>query len=118
MERQAAGLRQSLAHLDGAIRVFDPGYRLETIRPKRQRHPCLFENGELVRAVLDALRTAQGPLSASAIAGAVIRAKGLPDDRPTRLLVERRVDRTVRRKGDVVERVALDGRAVAWRVRA
>jgi len=57
-------LALDIAHLDGAILLFDPTYALSDIRRKG---PSLnnpwFAHGEASRFVLDALREASGPMS-------------------------------------------------------
>jgi hypothetical protein len=59
----AAELREltaALTHLDATIKLFEPGYRA----PRGKR-------GELVRAILDALRDATEPMSTQEVADAV-----------------------------------------------
>jgi hypothetical protein len=68
---------EQLSHLDAVLRTLDPGYRSDTIPPKRLRQVKLFGNGELNRLIIDALRRAGGhPMSVPQIADAIIAAKG------------------------------------------
>lgn len=73
-------LRADLVHLDAAIRIMSPDTDPEAIRPKKpSRKGCdWFGRGELARMVLDVLREAQGPLSSTEIARAIMERKGLP----------------------------------------
>jgi hypothetical protein len=69
-----------LAHIDAAIRILDPDFRAETIRPKRPLRVKLFKHGELGRMILDTLRRASGTaLSNQEIAKAIADREGYGD---------------------------------------
>lgn len=76
-----ATLRQlitDLDHVDAAIRIFDPGFNIEGIKPKAPA--ALFAvsfRGEFVRLILDMMREAQGPVTTKEIALHVMRGRGL-----------------------------------------
>lgn len=77
MKSMLAYRKEQLAHLDATLKLLDPNCRVETIAPKRRRQVKLFRQGELGRAILDALRKAEGkPLHVAEITTAVIEAKG------------------------------------------
>jgi hypothetical protein len=117
-EKVLADSRQQLAHIDAAIRIFDPAYPLASIKSKAKRSPLAFNRGELIRDVLDMLRTTPAPMTVAELAAAYMQRKAMPAERGTRELVEGRVDKALRRKeGEVVERVVLGPRAVAWRLK-
>jgi hypothetical protein len=101
LEARTAQLRADLLHLDATIRLLDPSAAPEAILPKRivQRDDW-FGPGELPRLVLDALRIAEGPMPVRALAEAIMLKRGMPPgDRATLLVVEKRVDRYLRRQG-------------------
>lgn len=62
-------LRGNLAHLDATLALFDPAIRPSAIptRVKREK-PYAFKHGHFRRAILGVLRTADGPMTARAIA--------------------------------------------------
>ena len=69
-------LRQDLVHLDATIRLFDPSYDIAAGGPKRPPSGASpFVLGGLTRAIFDALRTAQKPLTIAAITLEVMAAK-------------------------------------------
>lgn len=75
-----AGLRQliiDLDNIDAAIRIFDPSYAIETIKPKAPVavHGVSFR-GEFVRLILDMMREAKGPVTTNEIALHVMRSRG------------------------------------------
>jgi hypothetical protein len=63
LESRLRHLRESLVHVDGALRLFDPDGNPTTIKPKRPyKRVKLFGQGKLNRMILDALRRAERPL--------------------------------------------------------
>lgn len=66
-----------LAHIDGAIKLFDPDYDPRMVKPTvvRERNPW-FEHGDVVRWALDALRIAAAPLSTRQIGEILIEKSG------------------------------------------
>ena len=76
-----ASLRQLIAdldHVDAAIRIFDPEFDIEGIRPRAPAalFPVSFR-GEFVRIILDMMREAKGPVTTKEIALHVMRGRGL-----------------------------------------
>ncbi len=64
-ERQLGQFRADLVHLDATLRLFAPELEPKAIPAKRIRQPDRwFEQGELPRRVLDAVRRAGGPCQA------------------------------------------------------
>jgi multidrug resistance efflux pump len=77
LERQVRQRQTKLRQLDTAICLFAPNLtraRREVTRFRRSAH---FVTGELSRRVQTALREAEGPITADAIAVQAIRDKGL-----------------------------------------
>ena len=78
LKRQAAMHEASIAMLDGTIRLFASADDPPTFDPAAIRTPeRRFSNGELSRAILDAMRKAGEPATASALGDAVMAAKGI-----------------------------------------
>lgn len=73
-ERRSA-LKEALATIDAALMLFAYEGDPADIKARRKRR-WMFKRGELQRAVMDALRAADGPLNNAEIAAQVIRAKG------------------------------------------
>src|SRR5579859_2790741 len=63
LESRLRHLRESLVHVDGTLRLFDPDGNPTTIRPKRPyKRVKLFGQGKLSRLILDTLRKSAQPL--------------------------------------------------------
>src|SRR4051812_47409915 len=117
-ERALDQLRADLAHLDGALRLLQPAYKLESIRPRRRqtKRERWFATGELGRLGLDGLRAAAEPLPTAEIARAVMRRRGMDsEDEAALLRVGNMLAGVLRRAGKLVEKVAIGPKAVGWR---
>ena len=78
--------------LDATLRLFDPGYQVEAIRPKAFRPPKDWANrGEMTRIVLSILRQAAEPLTTRDIALELLVSRALDksDKRLLRLMTKR-----------------------------
>jgi hypothetical protein len=118
-EATLSQLRADLLHIDAAIRILDPSYKTDAIRPKKKRKGAdWFGNGELLRLILETLRKAGEPLTSKEVALAVMERKGFDTtDETTVRLVEKRVFAGLhRRQGKLVQRVEYGPRSVGWRV--
>ena len=73
LKKQISRHQKELANLDATIALFEPSYKIGSIKPKRpNRRSKLFKLGELGRLCIDALRRAEGnPLSTREIVAAV-----------------------------------------------
>lgn len=78
LKKQIARHNKELASLDATIGLFDPSYRVGSIKPRNARKRSkLFKLGELGRLIMDALRRAEGrPLATKEIVAAVTAAIG------------------------------------------
>ena len=62
-------MESDVGHVDGAIKLFAPDYKLESIRPKATgRGQRWFRQGECQRLVLESFGDAPQPLSAARLA--------------------------------------------------
>src|SRR5215208_5845642 len=74
---QLGGLLSALDHLDATIRIFNPDIDLADL-PERPVPPALSgARGDLQRFLLDALRTANGPLDTFQLAERVMQMRAL-----------------------------------------
>jgi hypothetical protein len=72
LKKQISKHMKELASLDATISLFDPTYRVGSIRPKRtHKRANLFKLGELGRLCIDALRRAEGPQDTGQVVAAV-----------------------------------------------
>jgi hypothetical protein len=78
LERQLAGYRASLMHVDATMRLFDPQLRPEDIRPRQQRtRGAWFRPGECLRLIYDVLREAPEPVTTRELAARIMAAKSI-----------------------------------------
>lgn len=100
IERAQNQLRQMIAdleHLDKTLLMFDPGHKIEGIKPKQFRAPSEWsKRGEMKRRVLEVLRDATQPLTSRDIALALIAERGLEQDEETLRTMSRRCAETLR----------------------
>ncbi len=74
-------LVEDLNSLDQTIAMFDPSYKVGSIRPIRpNRRVHLFRMGQLGRIILSAMRTAKGPMLTAEVITAVCLATGEGQD--------------------------------------
>jgi hypothetical protein len=112
-EKRIVELRADISSLDRTIRVFDPTSEPHTIRPiLRRKKPTLIPRGQCSRAVLDMLRSADGPMTAREIA-TQLAARYQMDT--SNALVAKVRNTLARQKGLASE---TRGDAKAWRVEA
>ena len=78
LKKQITKHHKELASLDATITLFDPSYRIGSIKPiRKQQRSKLFKHGALGRLCIDALRRAEGtPLSTHDVDAAVATAIG------------------------------------------
>ena len=78
LKRQITKHHKELASLDATILLFEPAYKIGSIKPiRKQQRSKLFKLGELGRLIIDALRRADGvPMATCDIVAAVSVAIG------------------------------------------
>jgi hypothetical protein len=118
LETKARQARADLAHIDAALRLFDPAIDLAAIRGKSQtkgRCPW-FKAGDLSRFCREVLRDATESLSAETMVRQIMDRHGMdPEDHHQRSAIILRTLQTLHRmakRGDVV-RVGR-GNGVLW----
>jgi hypothetical protein len=117
LEQQIVEYRAGLAHLEGAMRLFDPSILPETVHAgRRTAQRMWFHSGEARRLIHDVLREAPHPMATRDIAERVMVEKGIvvADDH-SRVLIQKTIHASLSRAKETVERVTADG-VVRWRV--
>ncbi len=121
IERTHEQLRQmilALENLDATLLMFDPGYRVESIKPKAFRPPKDWSNrGQMTRICLSVLRQASEPLTARDIAVQLLIERALDrDDQRLLRLMTKRVGVALRgqREKGVVRAEQGPGQYVLW----
>ena len=78
LRKQIAKHTKELASIDATIRVFDPFYKIGSIKPRYPRKRSkLFKQGQLGLHIIDALRRTEGaPLTTHEVITAVLAAIG------------------------------------------
>lgn len=115
-----AKLRQmvlDLERLDATLLMFDPEYRIETIKPKAFRPPEDWsKRGEMTRIVLGILRQATEPLTSRDVALQLIAERALePTEKMTRLMTRRcGVAMRGQRDKGVTQSIEGPGMSVLW----
>lgn len=90
-------IHADLSSLDDVIKQFDPDYQLATIRPRYRKQVSPGEVASISRAVLDTLRRAGEPMTAKAVAQAIMTERGLNlTDRALVRSMAKRVDMALR----------------------
>jgi len=76
--KEMVRISEEVKMLDVTIKLFEPEYRIRSIKPKRyQKKNEFFKHGEAPRTILDILREADRPLSTNDIAKSVMPLKGI-----------------------------------------
>lgn len=77
LKNRLAWAESQLKHVDATIQIFEPGADPDSIPKKRTgKRVKLFRQGELGRAILDALRTADGPMRTYDVVSALLLSMG------------------------------------------
>lgn len=77
LKNKLAWAESQLKHVDATIGLFEPNLDPSAIPAKRPKKRIkLFRQGELGRLILDALRTADGPLRTQDVVTAIMLAQG------------------------------------------
>ena len=77
LKNKLAWAESQLKHVDATIGLFEPSLDPDSIPNKRPaKRIKLFRQGELGRLILDALRTADGPLRTQDVVSAIMLAQG------------------------------------------
>jgi hypothetical protein len=110
----------ALENLDATIRLFEPNYAIENIRPKPVPAAYKAFPGDMIRTVLSLLRESPGPVSTKAITLHVMAARSINTaDKQAFELFRGRVGamlRHHRKKGLIRSFVGDDGQFMLWEI--
>lgn len=116
-QKEIERLRQGLYQIDAAIRLFDPTYRIRSIKTKEYRqYSRIFKKGECYRLCLEALRRADDVLSTTLITEIIMHKKNVPQEQQSTITDS--VNNSLRfaeRRG-IVQRVGMDGVSIRWKI--
>ena len=109
-----------LEHLDRTLLMFDPEYRIESIKPRAFRPPEDWsKRGEMTRLILGIMRQASEPMSCRDVAVQLIIERALDKDDPKLIrLMTKRVGVALRGQRDkgAVKSNEGPGQFVLWRL--
>ena len=86
-QRDVKRLKRELWHLESAIRMFDAGYDMRSLIPKRTLFPVFRKRNEFFFAVMEIMRQAGVPLTADELTLMAFERRGMPN--PEKRLFER-----------------------------
>lgn len=90
LKNRLAWAESQLRHVDATLSLFDPKLDPDSLPTKRPgKRVKLFRQGELNRLILDALRTADGPMRTQDVVSAIMIALG--HEEPARTALQPRV---------------------------
>lgn len=78
-EEKADSLRNDMRHVEAVIKLIAPNYSLRPIAVRRRKPNPYFKRGTIFRSVLELLRTAPEPMTASEITSRLLAGKGVPE---------------------------------------
>jgi uncharacterized protein YigA (DUF484 family) len=79
-KKEITRLNDEVKTVDAVIKLFEPDYCTQAIKPKRyQKKNAFFKHGEAHRMILEVLRESDKPLSTNDIAKAVMVRTGIED---------------------------------------
>ena len=114
-QKEIERLRQSIYQIDAAIRIFDPGYRIRSIKTKEyRRYSRIFKKGECYRLCLDTLRRAGEVLSTTLITEIIMHKKSLPLDQQATVADSVYISLRFSERRGIVRRVGMDGLSIRW----
>jgi len=114
-QREIERLRQSIYQIDATIRIFDPNYRIRSIKTKEyRRYSRIFKKGECYRLCLDTLRRADDVLSTTLITEIIMHKKALPFEQQSTVMDSVNNSLRFAERRNIVRRVGMDGIAIRW----
>ena len=118
-QKEITRLSAEVSAIDGAIKVFDPSYRIQDIKSKRQfKVNPFFAHGELHKIILEVMRDAEQPIATPDICTQVIDRKGLTLDSEQLGMVRASVSNALNRQSNkgMIRSVGNEGLANVWEV--
>jgi hypothetical protein len=78
-KEEAERLAQDMRHVEAVLKMLDPNYNVRSIAVRRRKPNPYFKRGTIFRHVLELLRTAPEPMTASEITSRLLASKGAPE---------------------------------------
>jgi hypothetical protein len=78
-KEEAEKLAQDMRHVEAVLKMLDPSYSVRSISVRRRKKNPYFKRGTIFRHVLEVLREAESPLTASEITTRLLVAKGVSE---------------------------------------
>lgn len=78
-KKEAERLAQDMRHVEAVLKMLAPDYSVRSIAVRRRKPNPYFKRGTIFRSVLELLRDAQEPLTASEITSRLLASKGVPE---------------------------------------
>ncbi|WP_457796476.1 hypothetical protein [Methylocystis sp. S23] len=104
-----------MKHVEAVIKLIAPDYSLRPIAVRRRKPNPYFKRGTIFRSVLELLRTATDPMTASEITSRLLTAKGAPaGDREVFRNLFGGVQSSLRNNDGVTVRAVGEGRPARW----
>lgn len=84
--KEAQRIADGMKHVEAVMKLLQPDYSLRVIAVRRRKPNQWFKRGTVLRYALDALRTADRPLTAREVTTRMLEAKGVkePPAKPLR----------------------------------
>lgn len=76
---EGARLAKAMMHVEAVLKLLDPAFSLRPIAVRRRKPNQWFKRGTILRATLDALRKATGPLTTKELSVALLRSRGVAE---------------------------------------
>ena len=81
-KKEGHRLVAAMKHVEAVLKLLQPGYDVRPIAVRRRKLNPWFRRGTVLRASLDVLRKAEGPLTTREITERMLTAKGVTDAKP------------------------------------
>ncbi len=78
-KKEAQRLTSDMKHVEAVLKMLDPSYCIRSIAVRRRKPNPYFKRGTIFRHVLELLRDAPGPLTASEITARLFTSKGVSE---------------------------------------
>ena len=116
--REAKRLAESMKHVEAVLKMLEPGFDITKIAARRRYKPgSPYKRGEVFRAVLDALRAADRPLTSREVSVILLHKAGIENPSVAAIRTMFGAVHTSLRnhQGKTIERVG-EGMPARWRV--
>jgi hypothetical protein len=116
-KEEAERLADDMRHVEAVLKMLDPSYSVRSIAVRRRKANPYFKRGTIFRSVLEFLRDATEPLTASDITSRLLASKGVsePSREDFRNLFGG-VQSSLRNNDGVTVRAVGEGKPARWKI--